>query len=60
VYKNQVDRLTDIVRTSVDCSSFASINAVVQVSSSLALLHNLDSHTNAIYACVTRVNAVYI
>ena len=37
MYKSQVNRLTDIVRTSVDCSSFASINAVVQVSSRLVL-----------------------
>ena len=33
MYKSQVNRLTDIVRTSVDCSSFASINAVVKVRS---------------------------
>jgi hypothetical protein len=37
VYNSQVDRLTDIVRTSVDCCSFASINAVVKVRSSLLL-----------------------
>jgi hypothetical protein len=37
VYNSQVDRLTDIVRTSFDCSSFASINDVVKVSSRLVL-----------------------
>ena len=57
MYKSQVNRLTDIVRTSVDCSSFAAVNAVVQVSSSLVLLCNLCSHMNA---SVTRVNAVHI
>jgi hypothetical protein len=57
VYKSQVNRLTDIVRTSVDCSSFAAVNALVQVSSSLVLLCNPCSRVNASLA---RVSMLFI
>jgi len=46
VYKSQVNRLTDIVRSSVDCSSFATIYAVVEVRRSLMSLCNLERLVN--------------
>ena len=46
MYKSQVNRLTDIVRTSVDCNSFVAVNAVVQVSSSLVLLCNVENRVS--------------
>jgi hypothetical protein len=39
VYDSQVNRLTDIVRCSVDCSSFADILKIVKVRSRVTLKH---------------------
>ena len=46
MYNSQVNRLTDIVRSSVDCGSFAAINAAVQVHSRIVLLCHLERRVN--------------
>jgi hypothetical protein len=46
VYNSKVNRLTDIVRSSVDCSTFAAINDVVEVRSRLVVLCDLERREN--------------
>ena len=55
MYKSQVNRLTDIVRSSVECSSFAAANAVVEVRCRLVVLFDVECRVKDLLCCCWRL-----